>query len=53
MDTSAAQTRWEMENNVAQAGPSDVDALYRWDEAEQRAIQSERPWTKDPNHFKQ
>ena len=54
MDTSAAKTRWELENEIpAQASTSDIDAIYRWDAEEQRAIQNQKPWAKDPNYFKQ
>lgn len=28
------------------------DALYAYDEAEQKAINNEHPWRKDPHHFK-
>ena len=28
------------------------DALYSYDETEQKAINEERPWRKDPHHFK-
>lgn len=50
-----AQARWEMENNV-QATSSlaeDVDALYKYDAAEQSLIQQQKPWSKDPHYFKQ
>lgn len=47
---SGAQRRWELENEVQET--TDVDAIYKWDDDEQRRIQSERPWSKDPNHFK-
>jgi len=53
MDSAVAQNRWELENQIDQAGPSDIDSLYRWDADEQRAIQNQKPWTKDPNYFKQ
>ena len=52
MDAEDAQKRWILENDVAEAGPSELDALYKWDPEEQRRIQYERPWTKDPNYFK-
>ena len=45
--TSAAQARWELENDVH----SD-DALLRFDQAEQTAFQQEAPWKKDPRHFR-
>jgi hypothetical protein len=46
-----AKARWELENQVQTV--ADVDALYRHDEAEQKAIQAQKPWTKDPHYFKQ
>ncbi len=50
-ETSTAKARWELENNVQTA--TEVDALYKYDEAEQKAIQAQKPWTKDPHYFKQ
>jgi hypothetical protein len=50
-----AQARWEMENQV-QVQPAqgeDVDALYRYDHAEQQVVQTQKPWSKDPHFFKQ
>lgn len=41
----------ELENAVKLVDPH-RDALYGYDEAEQRDIQSDRPWKKDPHHFK-
>ena len=46
-----AKARWELENQLQTV--TDVDALYRYDEAEQKAIQAQKPWTKDPHYFKQ
>ena len=48
-----ALQRWELENEISGAESADIDNLYRWDPAALRAIQDARPWTKDPNHFKQ
>lgn len=53
MDTSAAKTRWELENDVGEASTSDIDQLYRWDPAEFTAVQEAKPWTQDPHYFKQ
>ena len=50
MSAQDAQKRWELENNVQQA---DANAIFKYDLAEQQAIQKERPWTKDPHYFKQ
>ncbi len=47
---TTARLRWELENGVA---PVSADALYKYDEAEQRSIQTQKPWTKDPHYFKQ
>jgi COP9 signalosome complex subunit 5 len=49
-DTANARMRWELENSVQNVS---TDALYKYDEAEQKAIQSQKPWTKDPHYFKQ
>ena len=46
-----AQAPWELENNVQQV--EDVDSLFRYDQQEQQAIQQQKPWSKDPNYFKQ
>jgi COP9 signalosome complex subunit 5 len=48
---STAQLRWELENNVQPV--ASTDALYKYDVAEQQAIQAQKPWTKDPHFFKQ
>ena len=49
--TSTARMRWELENNVQNV--ASTDALYKYDQAEQQAIQTQKPWTKDPHFFKQ
>lgn len=36
----AAKARWELENQVQDDG----DALYKYDEAAQNAINQQRPW---------
>ena len=41
----------ELENSVKLFDPH-RDALYSYDAAEQKALQDEKPWKKDPNHFK-
>lgn len=46
------QTRWELENNVARTSAQDEELYYRFDANEQRAIQDQKPWSKDVNHFK-
>jgi COP9 signalosome complex subunit 5 len=45
--TSTALARWELENTV-----QGVDELYRYNAAEQQAMQSQKPWAKDPHFFK-
>jgi hypothetical protein len=51
-DGGAAQARlrWELENEI---GPAPDAELYRWDPAEQQALQQQRPWARDPHYFKQ
>jgi len=48
---SATQKAWELENAVKLVDPH-RDALYSYDAKEQKAIQDEQPWRKDPHHFK-
>ena len=43
--------RIELENSVKLVDPH-RDALYTYDEAEQKAIGEAKPWKKDPHHFK-
>ena len=55
MEASTSKARWELENNIqttAAAGAEDVDALFKYDPAEQQLIQSQKPWAKDPHHYK-
>eukprot|EP00898_Chlorokybus_atmophyticus_P003091 jgi/Chlat1/3783/Chrsp259S03917 len=48
-----AQQRWELENNVAiDTDLSEADTIFRYDEAQQLAIQQHKPWSKDPHYFK-
>lgn len=42
--------RTELENAVKLVDPH-RDALYTYDDAEQKAIGDEKPWKKDPRHF--
>lgn len=50
--SGVAQKRWELENAV-QVVQGDADSLYKYDNAAQQAVQQQKPWTKDPHHFKQ
>lgn len=50
-ESSTAKARWELENNI-QSG-EEVDALFKYDASEQQLVQQQRPWSKDPHHFKQ
>ncbi|KAF5843621.1 putative COP9 signalosome, subunit CSN5 [Dunaliella salina] len=43
-----ARKRWELENNVVQVDQE----MYKYDAAEQQMMQQQRPWAKDPHHFK-
>ena len=49
--SSDARLRWELENNVQAV--TDVDALFKYDAAEQQVMQQQKPWSKDPHFFKQ
>ena len=49
--SSSGQQRWELENNVQQV--DEVEGFFRYSQAEQQAIQQQKPWAKDPHHFKQ
>ncbi|KAK9819739.1 hypothetical protein WJX72_001788 [[Myrmecia] bisecta] len=48
-ESSTARARWELENNVQ---TDEVESYFRYDPAEQQAIQTQKPWTKDPNYYK-
>jgi COP9 signalosome complex subunit 5 len=48
--SSSAQKRWELENDVQNV--EGCDAYYKYDAAEQQALQQQKPWTKDPHYFK-
>jgi hypothetical protein len=43
MDATQARRQFEHENNIVELSP-DLDAIYRYDRAEQQAILQERPW---------
>lgn len=49
--SSSAQRRWELENNVQPA--DEVEGFFRYNQAEQQAIQQQKPWSKEPHLFKQ
>lgn len=53
VDKDMARMRWELENSVQATTSDDVDALYKYDSAEQSVIQQQKPWSKDPHYFKQ
>ncbi|TWU71072.1 COP9 signalosome catalytic subunit rri1 [Metarhizium rileyi] len=42
---------WELDNNVKLVDPK-RDALYNYDAQGQKSINQEKPWARDPNHFK-
>ena len=48
---AAARTRWELENNIQAV--SEVDGYFKFNLAEQQAIQQQKPWARDPHYFKQ
>ena len=45
-EVSMAKKRFELENNIQDS------EIFHWDEAEIDKVLQERPWKKDPNHFK-
>jgi COP9 signalosome complex subunit 5 len=47
---STAQRAWEAENSILNIDPTQ-NALYQYDAELQKKINSERPWSKNPNHF--
>lgn len=47
---STAQRAWEAENSILNIDPAQ-NALYTYDPELQKKINSERPWSKNPNHF--
>jgi len=48
--TSPAQRAWEAENSILNIDPAQ-NALYKYDAEQQRKINSDRPWSRNPNHF--
>ncbi|EFY88532.1 COP9 signalosome catalytic subunit rri1 [Metarhizium acridum] len=42
---------WELDNNIELVDPK-RDALYNYDAQGQKSINQEKPWARDPNHFK-
>lgn len=48
--STSAQKRWELENDVQPA--DEVEGYFRYNQAEQQAIQQQKPWSKDPHLFK-
>ncbi len=52
-DTDAARMRWELENNIQAASDTTVDGYFKYNQAEQQAIQQQKPWARDPHYFKQ
>ena len=45
MDTQMAMKTWEMSNSIESV--SGMDEIYRYDEKQQKAIQSAKPWEKE------
>ncbi|KAK5167521.1 COP9 signalosome catalytic subunit rri1 [Saxophila tyrrhenica] len=45
------QKSWEIENSVKLVDPT-RDALYAYDHEANKKIVNDKPWKKDPNHFK-
>ncbi|KAJ9517658.1 hypothetical protein QJQ45_025133 [Haematococcus lacustris] len=50
MEASTSKARWELENEVQTL--DETDALFRYDAREQQLIQQQKPWSKNPHHFK-
>lgn len=48
--TTIAKKTWEMSNNIMEI--SSGEEIYKYNREEQQQIQSQRPWSKDPNYFK-
>jgi len=49
--STSAQRRWELENNVQ--ADDEVEGFFRYNHAEQQAVQQQKPWSKDPHLYKQ
>eukprot|EP00271_Cylindrocystis_brebissonii_P011503 TRINITY_DN29344_c0_g1_i1.p1 TRINITY_DN29344_c0_g1~~TRINITY_DN29344_c0_g1_i1.p1 ORF type:complete len:375 (-),score=63.42 TRINITY_DN29344_c0_g1_i1:327-1451(-) len=45
-----SRQRWELENKITNV--SDADAIFKFNDAQQSAIQQQKAWTKDPHYFK-
>ena len=45
-----ARATWELENNVQDLAGDDL--MFRYDEQQQKAIQQQKPWAKNPHYFK-
>ena len=50
MDSDMAKKTWELENEIETIPSS--DEIFKYDAQQQQAIQSSRPWEKDPHYFK-
>ena len=50
MDKVTAKATWELENNVQEL--SEDDAMFRYDDMQQTAIQQQKPWARNPHFFK-
>lgn len=50
-DPSNAKTAWQLQPASKLVDP-ERDALYEFSQAEQKVIADQRPWKKDPHHFK-
>eukprot|EP00301_Raphidiophrys_heterophryoidea_P026068 c8900_g1_i1.p1 GENE.c8900_g1_i1~~c8900_g1_i1.p1 ORF type:complete len:355 (-),score=98.44 c8900_g1_i1:179-1183(-) len=49
-DAQHAQKRWEAENYIQLV--KDNDQIYHYDQNVHRALQTAKPWKKDPNYFR-
>ncbi|XP_059474032.1 COP9 signalosome complex subunit 5 [Neocloeon triangulifer] len=45
-----ARKTWELSNNIENV--NSIDDVYRYDDKQQKDIQSAKPWDKDPHFFK-
>lgn len=50
-NTKMAQATWELSNNVQSV--DSVDEIYKYNQKQQQDILTAKPWTKDPNYFKE
>lgn len=51
MDSSTAQATFELSNNITTV--SSVDAIFKYNHAQQQELLSAKPWAKDPHYFKE